>query len=1006
MSTADPREPRYRRRVSPAERLYLAGARPDRPLVIQLVVEGRGGLDPRTLERAVARACAALPGTRLVRRGQWVDSGRTPPVRRVAASATGAVDPNGPDLRRELPPDTGPTCEVLLATDGAGTARAVVFRAFHGVMDGRGVLLWAAGVFRALRGEPVPPAKDTLTDDALAARLGAVGRRPLLGPRWRSPLGGGPRAAGPGVVLRRPVDGRHPGLVARVAAAVAAGHGPSRFMVPVDLRRHAPEAASTGNLALPVFLDGRDGEPWQAWHGRLLRALAERREAVVGRAERALAALPVVGAAALLGLADSAMTRTGRYLSTAIISHLGAVDPADYSGGGFTASAVFSLPVHSPLVPFSVVAVESPGRTELTLACAATAAGPAQALLERIADTLAPDPLRAWAGNRTDRPRRGDATLVGLFAEQVAAAPDAVALTGPDGPTGYAELDSRADAVAAELAARGVGRGDVVGLLADRSVEAVAGLWGILKAGAAYLPLDPRHPDARIGWSLADARAALCLVRRGHAARVPAHTALVLDDLPRAGARPAPADAAGPDDLAYVIYTSGSTGRPKGVQVEHRSVVSYVTWARDRYRVDADTRFALFTSLAFDLTGTALLLPLVCGGSVALVPGEVGPATLRATVEEAGVNALKLTPAHLDLICRLGVRPAGFRVLVVGGEQLRGPVAAGAAEVFGPDCRIVNEYGPTEATIGCVAHDFDPAREGDAPAVPIGAPVGTTRVFLLDAERRPVPAGAEGELYLSGAQLARGYLRRPEEDRERFVRLADGTRAYRTGDLARLRPEGVLEFLGRADEQVKIRGHRVEPGEVAAVLEEHPGIARAHVAARGGPGGRRVLCAYAVPRPGGAAPREEELRAHLAARLPAAMVPAALVCVPDLPRTGNGKIDTAALPDPFTGGRAETAAPSAPPVDGLEAEVAAVWARVLGTGAHGIASEDDFHRLGGDSLSLLEMVAAVAAEVPGAGRAEDVLSGLGETAANPTLADVCRAVRRLGGGSGSGGRES
>jgi amino acid adenylation domain-containing protein len=1016
----------FSRPVSPTEWLYLAAARSVPPLAIQLCVEGEGiegdgHVDPEGLARAVAVASAACPGARLARRGRtWVDSGQPPPVRVVDEPTFGAGASwnqlTGPlDQTQPLDPENGPTCEVLVA---GGT---IVFRAFHGVMDGRGALAWAADVFRVLRGEPPAGAPSRVTDYAMLSALGAPGRRPALWPNLAPPI----PDAGPPRWVRRTVDGHHPGLVAKVSAAIAAygseqhgqhnSVGRSRFMVPVDLRRHDPALASTANLSLPIFLDINTdvtaGESttdtgWEELHERLLRALADRRELTGGAAERIAYRLP------LRALAAALRATRGRYLCSSVVSHLGRIDLEAFSTAGFTASTVYSLPVHAPLAPMSVVATEPPGHTELTLAHHGTPQD-AEALLDAIERALAPDPLRDWDGNRTGDPGiaavAGTQTVTGLFRRQVEATPDAVALTGPQGTVSYAELDRRADVVAHELLTRGVGRGAIVGLLADRTVEAIAGLWGILKAGAAYLPLDPQYPDARIADLLEDSGAALCLAGRDHAGRIPAALTVpldtvILDDLPVAGAPPAdPAagPATGPHDLAYVIYTSGSTGRPKGVQIEHHSLVNYVGWATGLYQVDATTRFALFTSLAFDLSGSSIFLPLLAGGSIALVPEEVSHVSLRAMLEHSGANALKLTPAHLDLIGRLALRPPGFRVLVVGGEQLKGRVAARAQNLFGPGCRIVNEYGPTEATIGCVVHAFDAERDGYAAGVPIGVPVANTTVYLLDADRRHVARGEIGELHLAGAQLARGYLGQPNLDRARFARLADGTRAYRTGDLARLTADGVLEYLDRTDNQVKIRGHRVELGEVEAAIEAYPGVLRAAAVIREvgtvrQVGSGQALCGYVV-RDGteGGPFAPDALRRHLAQRLPHYMVPAALVAVDDLPYTANGKVDVRALPDPAAvheSARAE--GHERAERDEIEEAVAKIWATILEVDAARIGPDSDFHSLGGDSLSLIEMFAAVTTEVTGRDREAAFMAGLRDVIRNPTLTAVCRAARR------------
>ncbi|MFC4063634.1 non-ribosomal peptide synthetase [Actinoplanes subglobosus] len=937
---------RYRRPVSPNEWLYLAGERAMPPLAIQLVVEGEGNLDPEKLTEAVRVASAACPGARLARHGRtWVDTGQDPLV---TVAATGSLWST--PLRR--------SCEVVVG-DGS-----VMFRVSHTVMDGRGVLTWVADVFRALRGEPPLGAASVLTDYGLVERLGAPGRRPPSSVGWRSPLA---RRAGAQHWARRTVDGHHPGLVAKLAAAVAGFTGTERcrFMVPVDLRRHDPTLRSTANLSLPLFLTAGPQDRWQTLHERILRGLVERHEVTGGAAERVAYRLP-------LGLLSGFLRIAGdRNLCSAILSHLGRIDPAEFSADGFRASTVYSLPTHAPLAPLSIVATAPPGRTELTVAHHG-APEQAEALLDAVEAALSPH--RHWTGNDTRRDMPAT-TLTSLFARRVAAGPHAVALTGPAGEVTYAELDRRADAVAHALHQRGVGRGAVVGLLADRTVEAVAGLFGVLKAGAAYLPLDPSHPAARIDGLLRDAGAPLCLVGRRHAGRV-AGDHLVLEDLPTTGAPPA-AEVNTPGDLAYVIYTSGSTGHPKGVEVEHGSLVNYVTWATELYGVDARTRFALFTSLAFDLTGTAILLPLLAGGSVALVPGEVTHESLPQMLDRSGANALKLTPAHLDLIGRLGLSPAGFTVLVVGGEQLRTAVAAAAQRAFGPGCRIVNEYGPTEATIGCVTHVFDADRDTGA-AVPIGRPVANTAVLLLNGDGRHVAPGETGEIHLAGAQLARGYRGRPELDRERFRRLADGTRVYRTGDLARM-SGGVLEYLGRADGQLSIRGHRIEPAEVETAIEEYPGVDRAVAVARAG-----RLCAYVV----GAGTASPEIRRHLARRLPPYMIPSAVVVVDDLPRTANGKLDVASLPDPF----ADRDTPAGPATvrDDVQEALSKIWARILRIDPAVIGPDSDFHALGGDSLSMLEMLAAVAAELPGTSTRDALALPV---LRNPTLAAVSTAIR-------------
>jgi amino acid adenylation domain-containing protein len=464
----------------------------------------------------------------------------------------------------------------------------------------------------------------------------------------------------------------------------------------------------------------------------------------------------------------------------------------------------------------------------------------------------------------------------------------------------------------------------------------------------------------------------------------------VIESLDHAGDTPVVDVQVRPDDLAYVIYTSGSTGRPKGVEVEHRSLANYAWWAAREFGIDADTRLPLIVSLSFDVAGTTIFLPLLVGGTIVLMAEDVNHASLRSLLTGSGANALSLTPSHLDLIGRLDVTPTGFRTVVVVGEQLRRSVAQRAARMFGEGCAIVNLYGPTEATIGCTVHRFDEATDTD-PSVPIGVPMDNNTVFLLDAHRRFVKPGELGEMYLGGAQLARGYRGRPDLDSERFVLLADGTRAYRTGDIARVLPSGELGFVGRTDDQVKVLGHRIEPVEIAQALETHPAVGAAVVVPVTRPGQDHTsLCAYAVTT---AEVTVAELDDHVAARLPRYMVPSVTVFVADIPQTVNGKVDVRALPDPFAD-PGTTAAPT--DRDDVATAVAAVWARVLGVPVERVDGRADFHQLGGNSLLLLSMLAAVSTEVVGSAGERRFMAELGRIIREPTLdlvAELARASR-------------
>jgi amino acid adenylation domain-containing protein len=569
--------------------------------------------------------------------------------------------------------------------------------------------------------------------------------------------------------------------------------------------------------------------------------------------------------------------------------------------------------------------------------------------------------LLEWSVDAAAGFRRGaPPTLPELFARWVERTPDAPAVVA-EGPTGdlvltYGELGGRAAALAARLAARGVGAGDRVGLIADPSLFTVAAILACFERGAAYVPVDPATPPARRAEILEDAGVAAVL-GPGEPERAPVSSRL------RPPARPAPT--AG---LAYVIYTSGSTGRPKGVAVEHRHLAAYLDGLAARLEDGpAPASWATVSRPATDLGNTAIFGALGSGACLHLPARErAGDAeALGAWLERHPVEALKIVPSHLAALLS-GERPERLlprRWLVVGGEAC-GSALVEAVRALRPGCRVLVHYGPTETTVGVAGWPVPP-RVPPAATLPLGRPFRGTRVVVADAAGRPVPPGAPGELLLAGAQVARGYLGRPAATAAAFLpdpypAAAAGARLYRSGDLSRQRADGLLEFLGRIDHQVKVRGHRVETGEVEAALLAVPGVAEAAVIPWG-EGTATRLVAYVAPARGSEVPEGEALRRSLLARLPEAMVPAAFVVLDLLPRLANGKVDRAGLrraaagdhpdlpaPNLREGGEAPDAAGAGRPLTPTEEIVAHFWSELLG-----VARPDpgaDFFALGGHSL--------------------------------------------------------
>ncbi|MFF9091084.1 amino acid adenylation domain-containing protein, partial [Streptomyces sp. NPDC014991] len=573
--------------------------------------------------------------------------------------------------------------------------------------------------------------------------------------------------------------------------------------------------------------------------------------------------------------------------------------------------------------------------------------------------------LTEWSGTG-GKDTQPAGLLPQLFERQAAAAPGARAVAAPDAELSYAETDARANRLAHLLISRGIGPERVVAVALPGSAELVVTLLAVLKAGAAYLPVDLAQPGARVSGLLDDAAPALLVTDGRSAEGLPGGTGtarLLLDhpdtvrELERQPATsPTDTDRAAPllpDHPAYVIYTSGSTGRPKGVVVAHRGLAGYVARARRVY-TGLDGTVLVPTPLAFDLSVTGLYGALTSGGC-AVVAGLDDDPWLTALLARTPVTFMKATPSHLGILAALPVGFAPVRQLMLGGEALpAGPLEEWRARH--PDVTVVNHYGPTEVTVGCLDLHLAPGEPAGAATVPIGRPMTGVRAYVLDAWLRPVPPGVTGELYIAGEQVARGYLGRPGLTAGRFVAnpFGDepGARMYRTGDLARWTADGVLAFAGRADEQVKIRGHRVELGEVEAALADHPSVARAAVVVREDRPGDQRLAAYVVPA--GTQPADPaELRAHLARRLPESMVPALFTTLGALPLTRNGKVDRRALPAPALA----RASAGRPPRSPEEEILCGLFAEVLGVPRVGI--DDEFFALGGHSLLATRLVSRV-----------------------------------------------
>jgi len=611
---------------------------------------------------------------------------------------------------------------------------------------------------------------------------------------------------------------------------------------------------------------------------------------------------------------------------------------AEYATDLFDAATIDRLLGHLDTLLVGIVA--EPGRRLSEL--------PLLAAVER-------EQLAAW--NATLEPRPTGATLHGWFVAQAALTPDAVAVIAAEGALTYRQLDERSNRLARRLVAMGAGIDSRVALLLERSPEMVVALLGVLKAGAAYVPLDPDYPAERLAAMLEDARAVAVLAQERLADRLPTGArTLFLDgdrDLEEGGELPStvPEEAA-----AYLIFTSGSTGRPKATTVPHRAIVNYLLWMQAEFPLTPADRVLQKTAFSFDASVWVFWAPLLAGSTLVMArPGETRePAALVRAIQEHGVTVLPTVPSMLRVLLDQGLAACrGLRRVFVGGEALGADLQTAFFAAFAErEPELVNLYGPTETTIAVTFWRCE-REQASRPAL-LGEPIANARLHVLGSRLEPCPVGVPGELFVGGVPVSRGYLGRPAETASSFLpdpfASAPGERLYRTGDRVRRRPDGRLEYLGRTDHQVKVRGFRVEPGEIEAALATHPGVGQAAVLALPDPGGGSRLTAYVTGEV-----EEAGLRAYLKQRLPGHMVPSGWVFLDALPLTPNDKVDRGALArlEPAAQRSGAFQAPRTP----LEATLAKIFAGVLGVAALGV--DDDFFELGGHSLLAMRVIAGI-----------------------------------------------
>ena len=911
---------------------------------IQCFFVGKSTLNVHQLQKAVDTATDVCPGSRLVyHKGKWLDSGKNPTVVQLVHDSFDGYNFDVLELKKNLLLLDGPPIEILLVS---GKTQGILFRMFHGIMDGKGALLWIENVFRALRCEEVIAIPSRHSDLSFIKELDHKKFNSLQFPAKKI-LPDAPKPSYRQVQTHRiTINGNYGSLVPKMMKCLAKEFcdSVSLFMVPVSLRKKDESVICSANLVLPIFIEVRKEDSIGDINQRFIQKIKDDEFLNIANAQLGLLGHLPDGMLKWTLYTYSQMCRImGVFSTSGVISYVGNYDLSTFSCPDFACESFFSIPLLTPFSPVSVVAYKNTNAIEISISYNASLFTHVQ--MQSISDQLREEITERTAYRllNTTRYDHGAQSLWALLHSCMRQFPERVCIKEKDAVLRYAQLDDQSAQCGFYLSSVCT---DSVVVLLPRSASFVVCVVAAIRAGITFIPIEPSGDTHTIQKVLSQTDAPVVVNDSSkHLVEGVDRTIIHVDSivgsdltLTRKEGNP-----------AYRIYTSGSTGTPKGVDVMDGNITNYLQWAKRYYKVNEECGFALCTSLSVDLTITSYLLPLICGGCVHVFSDRFSGVMAKKLLEHQDVTHLKLTPSHLKIINSIPIQnPSSKKCLVLGGEQLHSNELRHQGHLFGRDCMIVNEYGPTETTVGCTAYTI---REDVPDTVPVGAPIDNSSVLIISADGLLVKVGDVGEIYVGGACVSRGYAGSPEQTSERFVQW-EGERYYRTGDLGYLSREGELMYCGRQDGQVKINGRRIELSEIESVLIDCTGIQSIFV--RYDTEYSRMVALYEADE----VLDRDVLREYVNQRLPKYKHPRLWVYLDDIPLAPSGKVNEAEL---LRLSRTVVQKTDAGPVEkaslsSLEQSMMAIFSQVL---ERAITQEDmdsTFVEMGGDSLSYIDLV--------------------------------------------------
>lgn len=947
---------KYKRNLSLNEKLYKVLENSYESLAIQIIVEGFGEIDINEFKKAVKKSCDYNPLCKCIySNNKWVEDSKYPPIHHLNPFDFNGFDFSSDLFKRKIDHNNTSIAEIFIIHS---KPTKILFRIFHGAMDGKGALIWIKNIFKILNNKIPIKTLSTENDLSILSKLPIKNKKNKI--KFDKEILNIKNNTNKINTLRLSLEGKYIAIIPKITKILTEMFNDqnSLYLIPSDLRKYIKNLNTTSNLTFPFYLQCTKIDSWQDINDKLLDKLKQKEDLNLNLFNfKLLNKLSLNNLKLLIKALNLIKNLKNKYLISSIVSNLGTVDLYDFSTKKFKATNFYSIPVSQPFSPLSLVIVENQNTTEIVFSAYQKAIPLAQlnTICKKIEYFLSKKNIYKELNNNNFNidPKLN---IIDMFINTVFKYPQNIALSENNINLTYKELNQKSDVLADILLKKGLKKSTHIAVYLDRSIYLIIVILAIFKIGAIYIPIDT-SAKFRINNILNDDNIKFIITNSSIKADVSSiknKKILTIDSINLDLKVNFDNQNVNDNNILYQIYTSGSTGIPKGVQISNKAFKNYLFWAKNYYEIDDNNNFALFSSISVDFTLTSIFLPLINGGTLYIFK-EFNHKILESMLINSNINSLKFTPTHLSLINSLNLKFNNKKLLIIGGEQLDTQLAYSIQKNCGQKCKIINEYGPTEATIGCIAYKFDYSNDFKYTNVPIGKPIFNTKILLLDNELISVKPNKIGEIYILGSPLAQGYYNDENITKNNFINL-NGQIAYKTGDLAKLNHENNFIFIGRKDNQLKINGHRVEIEEIKYLIKQYKNINDVFINYTKWNTKIILKCYFTSSKIIDILKLKEFLKTKLANY----MIPKYFIQIESFPIASNGKIDLKKLPkvninNQFTVKTIDTNID----LTTNQKKLLDIWESILDLNKESIDINDNFFELGGDSLSLITMICAI-----------------------------------------------